>query len=103
LRLARLSEGIKHARLEPGSADLSRLERVQVLNYRINSVIISLFLSPRRGGLKNPATALQHTQQYMDNYIQGLQPESAASAPKKNELLKGIDLLEALAYELARC
>jgi len=101
LRLARLSEGIRHARVEPGAVDMPRLEQVQVLNYRINSVIISLFLSPRRAGLKRSSVALQRTYEYLDDYINGSQPEIPRTVNKKEELLKGIALLEALTAELA--
>jgi len=101
LRLARLSEGIKHARLEPGSVDLPRLEHIQVLNYRINSVIISLFLSPQRGNLQRSAVALKNIHQHLDDYVNAAQPHQTHSAFKKDELLKGITLLQALAFELA--
>jgi uncharacterized membrane protein YccC len=101
LRLARLSEGIRHARVEPDAVDLPRLEQIQVLNYRINSVIISLFLSPRRAGLKRSSATLQRIYQYLDAYINGLPSEITATINKNEELLKGIALLEALTAELA--
>lgn len=101
LRLARLSEGIRHARVEPGAVDLPRLEQIQVLNYRINSVIISLFLSPGRAGLRRSSGALQRIYQYLDDYINGLQPEILVAANKKEALLKGVALLEVLTAELA--
>ncbi|MFD2146068.1 FUSC family protein [Mucilaginibacter antarcticus] len=43
VKLAHLSEGLGFAGLEPTKGDLSRLLHIQVLNYRINAVIISLF------------------------------------------------------------
>ena len=64
-------------------------------------MIISLFLSPRRAGLKGSAAALQRIYQYIDNYIEGSPTLSKTPAPKRDDLLKGVALLEALAFELA--
>lgn len=44
-RLARFAEGLQHARYEPGVPDLSRFDQVLLINYRLNSVILSVFLS----------------------------------------------------------
>jgi len=104
LRLARFSEGLRHARVEPGKFNLPRLEHVQVLNYRINSVIISLALSPRRKGLSLSNTSPQRILQYLDGYGNGngLQPTIKTPAQKAAQpLLKGMELLEALAFELS--
>lgn len=98
LRLARLSEGIRHARVEPGKVDLPRIEHIQVLNYRINAVIISLFLSGRKLNHKSA----EHTINYLNHDWVGTVYARGISEPKKdNHLLKGQGLLEELAYTLA--
>lgn len=94
LRLARLSEGLRHARVEPGKVDLPKFEHIQVLNYRINAVIISLFLAPRPAGMENAQKALVHLGSYN-------QPDKPVLPAKQDEgLLKGADLLDALVCEL---
>ena len=94
LRLARFSEGLRHARVEPGKVDLPRLEHIQVLHYRINAVVISLCLAPRLSGMKNAQRALSRLEH---DHL----PESPVpSAPQGNSLLKGTDLLNALVDEL---
>jgi uncharacterized membrane protein YccC len=99
LRLARLSEGLRHARVEPGKADLPRLEQVQVLNYRINAVIISLFLAGRRPEQQQ----LERTMGYMRNFIRGgKQVQDLPEALHEQHLLKGTALLEALSLELIK-
>lgn len=97
LRLARFSEGLRHARVEPGKADLPRLEHIQVLHYRINAVIISLFLAPRPSGLEKAERALARLEDY------GRRENLFLSVPQDNRLLlKGADLLDALVSELLR-
>jgi uncharacterized membrane protein YccC len=97
LSLARLSEGLRHARVEPGKVDLPRLEQIQVLNYRINAVIISLFLA----GRKPEPQQLERTIGYMCNFIRGgKQVQDLPEALHEQQLLKGAALLEALSLEL---
>jgi uncharacterized membrane protein YccC len=96
LRLARFSEGLRHARVEPGKVDLPRLEHIQVLQYRINAVIISLFLAPRPSGLEKAEKALARLEDY------GRSENLVLSVPRDNRLLKGADLLDALVCELLR-
>jgi len=99
LRLARLSEGLRHARVEPGKADLPGLEQIQVLNYRINAVIISLFLAGRRPEQHQ----LERTMAYMRGFIRGEKP--VTNLPEilyGQQLLKGTALLEALSLELIK-
>jgi uncharacterized membrane protein YccC len=96
LRLARFSEGLRHARVEPGKVDLPRLEHIQVLQYRINAVIISLFLAPRPSGLEKAERALARLEDY------GRPENPFLPAPQDNRLLKGADLLDALVCELLR-
>jgi uncharacterized membrane protein YccC len=94
LRLARLSEGLRHARVEPGKVDLQKFERIQVLNYRINAVIISLFLAPRLIATETAQRALAS----LKFYDQADKPVEFAA--NNAGLLKGADLLEALVNEL---
>lgn len=94
LRLARLSEGLRHARVEPGKVNLSKFEEVQVLNYRINAVIISLFLAPRPTSLEDTRKALVHLEYY------NRPDKPVLPAQSSNSLLKGVDLLDALIGEL---
>jgi uncharacterized membrane protein YccC len=94
LRLARLSEGMTYARQEPGKHDLEDLEHIQVLNYRINAVIISLFLTGRQPNQDSIARSLNHLDDFLHNRRQLEQPVN-------EKLLKGTQLLEALSCELA--
>ena len=99
LRLARLSEGIRHARVEPGKVDLPRIEHIQVLNYRINAVIISLFLSGRQ---LNPQSAQAIIKYLNHDVLVGAIPIPEISKPiNETHLLKGQELLEELACTLA--
>jgi uncharacterized membrane protein YccC len=94
VRLARLSEGLGFAGKEPGKGDLSRLQHIQVLNYRINAVIISLFLSGRILNSERIKSALV----YLDNFLEDKLPDSSTD---NTGLLKGAQLLEALSKQLA--
>jgi hypothetical protein len=67
---------------------------LQVLNYRINAVIISLFLAGPKSDLRYARKAL--------GYLAGtIQPEWSAVPAGSENLLKGQQLLEALAREMA--
>ena len=97
LRLARLSEGIRHARVEPGKVDLPKLEHIQVLNYRINAVIISLFLAGRKPEMKDLETAIR----CLHDFSRGGNQQEHVPAPLMDDhLLKGSALLEALSLAL---
>ncbi|PJJ83083.1 FUSC family protein [Mucilaginibacter auburnensis] len=43
-QIAGLFEGLKHSQIEPGVQNLSGLKQILLLNYRLNSVILSFFL-----------------------------------------------------------
>jgi hypothetical protein len=88
-----LSEGIGHARLEPGKGDLNRLEQIQVLNYRINSVIVSLFLAGRPANVESLQRSLHKLQAF-------LKSELPDQFKQTDGLLKGSQLLERLTFEL---
>ncbi|GAB3926000.1 hypothetical protein GCM10028827_16270 [Mucilaginibacter myungsuensis] len=92
LRLAKLSEGIAHARVEPGHADLGYYEHLQVLNYHINGVIISLYLS---GRTIDDTVALDQ----MNAFLNG--KDNSTPEPSQG-LNKGIRLLQRLTAELNR-
>jgi len=66
LRLARLAEGLQHARMEPAHQNLSTYNNMLLLNYRLNAVILSTFLSEKPGldrRILNEALAiLQHAE-----------------------------------------
>lgn len=94
LRLARLSEGLAYARHEPLKNDLDQLEHIQVLNYRINAVIISLFLA----GTKPNPDVIARSLNYLDDFLNSSTP---ADVPLKGKLLKGAQLLESLSHSLA--
>lgn len=96
VRLARLSEGIGHARVEPGKGNLSQLEHIQVLNYRINAVIISLFLTGRPGKPESINRSLNSLDSFLQRKKVGDEPVNMAG------LLKGTQLLESLTMDLAR-
>jgi uncharacterized membrane protein YccC len=98
LRLARLSEGIRHARVEPGKVDLPRIEQIQVLNYRINAVIISLFLSGRKLNHKSAESIINYLNH---NQVDVMHIREVSGPINGNHLVKGQELLEELAYTLA--
>ncbi|MFD2866390.1 FUSC family membrane protein [Mucilaginibacter antarcticus] len=94
VKLAHLSEGLGFAGLEPTKGDLSRLLHIQVLNYRINAVIISLFLSGRLLDTENITSALNN----LDNFI----ANKITDEPVKHTgFLKGAQLLEMLSRQLS--
>jgi len=101
LQLARLSEGLRHARVEPGKFDLQRLEGEQVLNYRINSIIISLFLSGRQYNDETSKMSTARTLEYLNAYVNH-SPLNDITTPPVNDqtLLKGVALMEQLSREL---
>ncbi|MBB6126329.1 FUSC family protein [Mucilaginibacter lappiensis] len=98
LRLARLSEGIRHARVEPGKVDLPGIEHIQVLNYRINAVIISLFLSGRKLNQKSAETIINYLNH---DWVGAIHIQEISEPINGNHLLKGQELLEGLACTLA--
>ncbi len=95
VRLARLSEGLGFAVVEPGKGDLSRLQHIQVLNYRINAVIISLFLSGRLLNKERVSSALI----FLNNFLENKKSETLV---KHTGMLKGAQLLEVLSLQLSQ-
>nr|WP_228084948.1 FUSC family membrane protein [Mucilaginibacter sp. JRF] len=99
-RLAQLAEAIGHARPEPHEHNIIALDKLQILNYRINAIITSIFLASRKKDAKPSVDRLDTALRYLSAKDLSYEEQKALQLPEKPALLKGTTLLLYLAAEL---
>ncbi|MHA4896782.1 FUSC family protein [Pedobacter sp. PWIIR3] len=108
LKLAKLSEALQHIKLEPrGKQQLPILTEVQIICYRINGLITSMFLTGElitaSDGLSEIKSRLKSCETAELNVLQTHRVQSVNVPYPSELLLEGIALLESLSIQLAAC